>query len=204
MKKKAMMVFTSLPLLFLAACGEEKAVVKPEKEPAQVEKEKLESPQVKKGMTVSEVSNLFTDNQYLDAYQKELSKAGYKKPTKDILLFKSTEMVKHGLIYKVKDGYAVLEYDKETKEVVAVTSYENLEQIEIQEMKTKAYLKEAEMVETKDEAKRKALSDEINKMWEEISKRENGGKSIDSGIKEGSEGYENSTNSDINDLTIVN
>jgi len=204
MKKKALIALTSLPLFFLAACGEDKEPIKPDKEPVEIAKEEMQKPQKKAGMTVSEVSNLFTDNRYLVDYQDELKKAGYKKPTKDILLSKSPEVEKRGLIYKVKDGYAVLEYDKDTKEVVAVTSYENLEQIELQEMKTNAYLKEAEMIQTKDEAKKKALSDEINKMWTEITKRENGGVSEDSDVTEGSEGYEGNTNSDNSNLTIVN
>lgn len=170
--KKATLVLSVLPVALLAGCFGEKEPIKPDKEPVEIAKEQTGEPTSGEKLTIADVSALFTDERYLDDYKTELEKAGYTKPVKEILLEDSDAMTKIGLVYEVEDGFAVIEYNEADEKVVATTGYPTLEQIELQEMKTKAYQLERQMNASKDEAEKKKLEAEIEAMWEEIAQTE--------------------------------
>lgn len=174
MNKKWLGIVAVLPVALLVGCGDEKSEpIQPDKEPVEIAKERTEDVEEAKKLNVVDVANFFTDERFLKDYQEELKKHGYEKPVKEILLAEGA-VKKMGLLYQVEDGLAVLEYDADTKMVLAVTSFENLEQAELQEKKTKLYALENEMNATTDETKKKQLQAEVEKGWQEIAEIEQG------------------------------
>ena len=173
MKVRALSILLMSPLLVLAGCGDKDAVVAPDKEPSQVEAEYKNESGNKKKLTVYDVSTLFTGEKFLKDYKDELAKHGYKEPVKEILLADG-DVKKMGAIYQVEDGLAVLEYDDATKSVIAVTSFENMEQVEIQEKKTMLYALENELNQSTDDIQKNALQKEIDQGWQEIAELEQG------------------------------
>lgn len=170
--KKSLVVLASLPTLLLAGCFGEKEPIQPDKEPVEIEQQRASDPDENPKLTIADVSSLFTDDRYLDDYKAEMKKAGYEKPVKEILLEDSEAMLKKGLVYEVEDGFAIIEFDSADERVIATTGYETLEQINLQEMKTKAYQLERQLNASKDEGEKKKLEAEVNRMWEDIGKIE--------------------------------
>lgn len=174
MKKAWLGLIAVLPVALLVGCGDdEKEPIKPDKEPVEIAKERTQDVEEAKKLNVVDVSNFFTDERSLKDYQEELKKHGYEKPVKDIVM-SAGESKKRGMIYEVEDGLAVLEYNEDTKLVLAVTSFENMEQVELQEKKTNLFILEYEMNTTEDESKKKQLQAEVEKGWQEIAEIEQG------------------------------
>lgn len=171
-KRTGLILALSVPLLLLAGCMDEKekAPIEPDKEPVQIAQE--EDSDEPKSISMSEATKLFSSDKALDDYKADFKEYGYKKPDRVISLGSFADKDKKGIVYKVEDGYAMIEYNESTEEVLAITGYQNEVDLKLQEMKTKAYQKENDMALEKDPEKKEALKREVDSMWENISKIE--------------------------------
>ena len=123
-------------------------------------------------LSVVEVSDLYAEDKSLSDYTEELAELGYPEPYKEILLEQEHELTKKGLVYEVEDGFAMIEYDADTDDVLAITGYQNEQELILQEMKTKAFAKESEQIAEQDETKKAELQKEVDAMWAEIGELE--------------------------------
>lgn len=165
-----LLIFVTIPAILLAGCTADKeAVIKPDKEPSQVVQVDEREP-VK--LSVVDVSDLYAEDKSLLDYTEELADLGYPEPYKEILLEQEHELTKKGLVYKVKDGFAMIEFDADTDAVLAITGYQNEQELILQEMKTKAFAKESEQIAEQDETKKAELQKEVDAMWAEIGELE--------------------------------
>jgi hypothetical protein len=55
---------------------------------------------------------------------------------------------------------------------LAITGYQNEQELILQEMKTKAFAKESEQIAEQDETKKAELQKEVDAMWAEIGELE--------------------------------
>lgn len=175
--KSKVLVLLLLFVLLLSACSPKENVVEPELEPAEQEalkeaNEQAEATGTPKKLTIADAVKMFNTEKYLRDYQEELETLGYTEPFKEFVLAETDEMVHMGLIYQVADGFAMFEHDPVTGKVLTITGYLDEKEIQLQEMKGQAYLKENEMFAETDEATKEKLQAEIDKMWEDISKLE--------------------------------
>lgn len=172
MSKMKMLLFTSViaPAIFLAGCfGEEDKVIEPDKEPSEVA---TTVDKTKQKLTIAHITEWYKEDLSLTDYQEMLAEYGYEKPYQDILLADGDAMTKKGLIYKVEDGFSMLEYDAETESVVAITGFQDESEFVLQGMKTEAFAKENQLALETDEAKKAELQAEIDKMWTDIGAME--------------------------------
>lgn len=177
-KKTGVVLALTIPMLLLAGCMGEKEdkIIQPDKEPSEtvrtIDEDELEP------LTISTATALYDSAKSLEDYKEDFKKMGYAKPYKEMLLGFSDQDDEHnhnhkkGVIYKVEDGFAMIEYDLDAEEVIAITGYQNETELNIQEMKTKAFEKEKELSEEQDAKKREELKTQIDSMWEEITKLE--------------------------------
>ena len=171
MSKSIILLSLTLPVILLAGCMADKdVVIQPDKEPSEVAKSTFK--EKTKELSITEVSDFYSVDKSLSDYKDELAEMGYVKPYKEIILAESDMILKKGLIYKVTDGFAMIEYDVDRDEVMAITGYQNEQEIALQEMKTKAFAKENEQIAEKDEKKKALLKLEVAEMWEEIGEIE--------------------------------
>lgn len=174
-KLKQLLPVLALALL-LTACSDEKpeTVILPDKEPneASVDIDETGTPEEPVSLMILDAVSWFEEDGMLRDYKERMVTKGYETPYKDMLLEDDHGFVKRGLIYEVEDGFAMFEYDAESEEVVAITGFQTVKELEIQEMKTKAFAKEHEMHEEENEAKRALLQEEIDAMWTEIGELE--------------------------------
>lgn len=170
--RSSLLISLSFPVILLAGClADKEVVIQPDKEPSEIAKTVSKKESVE--LTIADVSDLFVEDKTLSEYKDELAEMGYAKPYKDIPLEDTFELSKNGSIYKVEDGFAMIEYDGDTHEVLAITGYQEEQELILQEMKSKAYAKENEQIAEQDEKKKAELQVEIDDMWMEISKLEN-------------------------------
>ena len=163
--------------LLLAGCSEKpEKVIMPDKEPNEVVKdvEETGTPEKPVALMIADIASWYEHDKTLRDYTEEMANKGYDKPYKDMVLaVVGGYETKKGMIYEVEDGFAMFEYDPESETVVAITGYQTALEFEIQEMKTMAYVKENELDEEEDEAKKASLQAEIDAMWTEIGELEN-------------------------------
>ena len=176
--KMSLLISVTIPAILLAGCTTDKdVVIKPDKEPSQIVQVDEREP-VK--LSVVEVSDLYAEDKSLLDYTEELAELGYPESYKEILLEQEQDygdghghgFTKKGLVYEVEDGFAMIEYDADTDDVLAITGYQNEQELILQEMKTKAFAKESEQIAEQDETKKAELQKEVDAMWAEIGELE--------------------------------